>query len=65
MTDQEQAACRAESIEVQTSVSEIDGVPVVQIDTAEGTGRFRVYVNDGPIWDQEAEQPYRHPDSRA
>lgn len=29
-----------------------DGVPVVQID---GTGRFRVNVNDAPVWDADPE----------
>lgn len=54
-----------ESITVDVWISELDGVPVVQIDVPEGAGRFRVNINDGPIWDQEAEQPYFHPDSRA
>lgn len=39
-------------IEVQTWTSEIDGVPVVQIDT-DDVGRMRVYINDGPIYDQD------------
>lgn len=34
----------------------IDGVTVVQIDTQEGAGRVRVYVNDGPaIYDADPE----------
>ena len=36
-----------------------DGVPeaiVVQIDTGEKTGRLRVNINDGPIWDGDPEQ---------
>jgi hypothetical protein len=28
-----------------------DGVPVVQIDTNEDTGRIRVNINDAPVWD--------------
>lgn len=54
-----------EGITVDAWISVLDGVPVVQIDTHERTGRFRVNVNDGPIWDQTAEQPYSHPDNRA
>lgn len=36
-----------------------DGTPVVQIDTDPDpeVGRFRINVNDGAIWDQDAEAP--------
>lgn len=43
-------------LEVTTYVSLLDGATVVEIDTSAGAGRVRVYVNDGPVFDQESEQ---------
>ena len=36
-----------------------DGAVVVQIDTDEGLGHLRVNINDGPVFDQDPEQPSR------
>lgn len=36
---------------------------VVQIDTEEGSGRIKVYVNDGSIYDGDPEQPESGPDT--
>lgn len=36
--------------------SEIDDALVVQIETNEGTGRLRVYVNDGAVFDADPER---------
>ena len=32
-----------------------DGVPVIQVDTLEDTGRVRVNVNDAPVFDADPE----------
>lgn len=40
-----------DGIEVQLWNAEHDGVRVVQIDTATGSGRIRINLNDAPIWD--------------
>lgn len=36
-------------------VSDIDGAHVVQIDTTEATGRVRVFINDGTVYDGDPE----------
>ncbi|WP_396908880.1 hypothetical protein [Mycolicibacterium sp.] len=41
----------ASRVRVQTWTSERDGTLVVQVDTHEDTGRIRINLNDGPIWD--------------
>lgn len=40
--------------EVSTGISEIDGVPIVQIDTKD-LGRIRVFVNEGAVYDCDPE----------
>jgi hypothetical protein len=42
------------AIDVSTFAGD-DGATVVQIDTAENTGRVRVYVNDGTVFDADPE----------
>lgn len=42
-------------VEVDTGISEIDGATIVQIDTAANTGRIRVFINDGTIYDGDPE----------
>lgn len=42
-------------IEVHVYRSPIDGALVVQIDTTEDTGRVRVNINDGRLWDGDPE----------
>lgn len=46
--------------QVVTYRSDIDGAVVVEIETGAGIGRLRVYVNDGPIFDQKSEEPGPH-----
>lgn len=36
---------------VSAYVSDVDGVPVIQVDTNPGSGRLRVNLNDGTLWD--------------
>lgn len=31
--------------------SEVDGIPVIQVDTDHRIGRLRVNLNDGTLWD--------------
>lgn len=38
------------ALAVNVWTSELDGIPVVQIDTAGNVGVFRVAINDGDIW---------------
>lgn len=42
-------------VEVDTGISDIDGTHIVQIDTADNTGRIRVFINDGTIYDGDPE----------
>lgn len=44
-------------IEVTVYRSRIDGALVVEIDTVPGTGRVRVNLNDGTLWDSDPEVP--------
>lgn len=44
-------AGEAAGIDVHGYVSLIDGAAVAQIDTTESTGRIRVFLNDGTIYD--------------
>jgi len=46
--------------QIVTYRSNIDGAVVVEIETGAGIGRLRVYVNDGPVFDQEPEEPGPH-----
>ena len=39
-----------------TYISELDGATVVEIETGEATGRLRVYVNEGVIFDQDQDR---------
>lgn len=50
-----------ENIEVSLMVSLYDGVPLIQIDTQIKTGRFRVIVNDGEIWDADSNDHHHTP----
>lgn len=43
------------TITVGVWVSDVDGVPVVQIDTTDNSGRIRVNVNEGPVFDADPE----------
>lgn len=45
-------------LEVTFYMGQMDGKPVIQID---GSGDFRVNVNDGPIWDQSTETSWKGP----
>jgi hypothetical protein len=44
-----------EGLRVTFYLGEMDGKPVVQVD---GSGDFRVNVNDAPIWDQRPDAPF-------
>lgn len=64
LVDRYQAATSAASnIAVGVWVSDLDGVPVVQIDVPDNTGHFRINVNDGAIWDQATDTPFTPPTS--
>jgi hypothetical protein len=43
-------------IEVEVTRSPIDGALVVQVDTTGDTGRVRINLNDGAVWDGDPEQ---------
>jgi hypothetical protein len=47
-------------IDVTTYISEMDGATVVEIDTSAHRGRLRVYVNEGPVFDQDPEEHGPH-----
>ena len=49
-------AGEAAGIDVHGYVSLIDGAAVAQIDTTEDTGRVRVFLNDGTIYDGHPER---------
>lgn len=51
--DDQPAASRP--VEVDVGISETDGTHLVQIDTADNTGRVRVFINDGTIYDGDPE----------
>ncbi|SIL17042.1 Uncharacterised protein [Mycobacteroides abscessus subsp. abscessus] len=36
---------------VSAYVSDVDGVPVLQVDTNPGSGRLRLNLNDSTLWD--------------
>ncbi|MDO2394755.1 hypothetical protein QRB38_13140 [Mycobacterium avium subsp. hominissuis] len=36
---------------VSAFLSEVDGVPVIQVDTNAASGRLRVNLNDSTLWD--------------
>lgn len=57
------AISAASNIVVGIWVSDLDAVPVVQIDVPDSTGRFRINVNDGAIWDQATDTPFTPPES--
>lgn len=41
-------------------VSELDGATVVELQTSAGLSHLRVYVNDGPVFDQDPEERGPH-----
>ena len=47
-------------VSLVTYISATDGVTVVEVETGPTTGRLRVYVNDGPVFDQDPEQHGPH-----
>lgn len=49
-------------LEVQVWQSDLDGVDVVQIDTADHDGRFRINVNEAPVWDLDPESTGNQPE---
>jgi hypothetical protein len=50
----------AQHLELTTYVSPRDGATVVEIGTSAVKGRLRVYVNDGPVFDQDPEDHGPH-----
>lgn len=42
-------------VEVHVFTSEIDGATVVQIDTEEGAGHTRIYLNEADLFDGDPE----------
>jgi hypothetical protein len=47
-------------VSIVTYVSELDGATVVEVETGPHTGRLRVYVGEGVVFDQKAEEPGPH-----
>lgn len=46
-----------DGIRLSVYFGERDGVPVVQLDTDDEAGRFRINVNDAPVWDGDPDHP--------
>ncbi len=44
-----------QELRIYAYLSDMDGVPVVQIDTDDNPGRMQVYINDGPVYDADPE----------